>query len=333
MWTQDRTWQRYVALGDSFTEGLMDASSADPDVYVGWADRLAARLARRNTEAGLDFGYANLAVRGRLLADIAGPQLEAALDLTPDLVSISAGGNDLLRPRVSILEVADGLEAAVARLRETGADVLMVSAPDIGWAPLVGRVNPRMAELTAHVWGIAQRHGARVVDLWTSRDLQDARMWAPDRIHFSTRGHRLVADQAAWTLGFDVEGADHTLPPAQPLTRLGTLAANREWAAEHLAPWIRRHLTGRSSGDGRTAKRPRVEAVDLQTFVPSVEPAAGAEVAAAAARAVAATTAGRAADAGAATAADAAADAAAATAADAAARTSGRPASAPDEQA
>ncbi|GAB95692.1 lysophospholipase L1-like esterase [Kineosphaera limosa] len=259
----ERTWERYVAIGDSFTEGLMDPSVDDPELYVGWADRLAARLARRNAALGLDFGYANLAVRGRLLADIAGPQLEAALELTPDLVSISAGGNDLLRPRVSIAEVAKGLEEAVVRLRETGADVLMVSAPDIGFAPLVNRVNPRMAELTAHVWGIAQRHDCPVVDLWTARELQDMRMWAPDRIHFSTAGHRRVADQAAWTLGLDVPQSDHVLEPAPKLTRLGTLAANREWASEHLAPWVRRHLTGRSSGDGRSAKRPAVKSVDF----------------------------------------------------------------------
>lgn len=261
---ENRIWERYVAIGDSFTEGLMDVSANDPDVFVGWADRLAARLARRNADLGANFGYANLAVRGRLLADIAGPQLDAALELTPDLVSISAGGNDLLRPRVSIHEVADGLEEAVTRLRDTGADVLMVSAPDIGFAPLVNRVNPRMAELTAHVWGIAQRHGCRVVDLWTLRELQDPRMWAADRIHFTTAGHRLVADQAAWTLGLAIEEADHTLPPAPHLTRLATITANREWARTHLAPWIRRHLSGRSSGDGRSAKRPAVESVDFE---------------------------------------------------------------------
>lgn len=264
MRARERTWQRYVAIGDSFTEGLMDASAVEPEAFVGWADRLAARLARRNEGLGLGFGYANLAVRGRLLADITGAQLEAALDLSPDLVSISAGGNDLLRPKVSMAEVADGLEEAVSRLRETGADVLMVSGPDLGWMPLVNRVNPRMAEFTGHIWGIAQRHDCPVVDLWTQRDLQDTRMWAPDRIHFSTAGHRRVADQAAWTLGLEADGADHTLPPAAPLTRLATLAANREWARDHLGPWIHRHMSGRSSGDGRSAKRPVVEAVDFE---------------------------------------------------------------------
>lgn len=263
MGTQDRIWERYVAIGDSFTEGLVDPSPDDPDRHVGWADRLAARLARRNERLGRGFGYANLAVRGRLLAEIAGPQLEAALELTPDLVSISAGGNDLLRARVSIQQVSDGLEEAVVCLREAGADVLMVSGPDLGRMPLVNRVNPRMAEFTAHIWGIAQRHDCPVVDLWTTRELQDLRMWAPDRIHFSTPGHRRVADQAAWTLGLEVEAADHTLPPAPRLTRLGTLAANREWASDHLAPWLHRHLRGRSTGDGRSAKRPAVETVDF----------------------------------------------------------------------
>lgn len=257
---EERVWQRYVAIGDSFTEGLMDGTPDDEDTFVGWADRVAARLARRNAAAGVDFGYANLAVRGRLMVDIVGEQLDAALELSPDLVSLSAGGNDLLRPRVSVRDLAARLEQAVSRIRDTGADVLLLTAPDNAATPIVGRVSPRMAELTAHIWGIGQRHGCPVVDLWTRTDIADPRVFAPDRIHFNSLGHRLVAEQAAWTLGFDVEETE-PLPPAPPLNRLASLQANREWAREHLAPWVHRHLRGRSSGDGREAKRPVVEPV------------------------------------------------------------------------
>ena len=93
-------WSRYVAVGDSFTEGMSDADPRVPDRFVGWADRLAAHLAA--VVAGEDFGYANLAVRGRLLADIAGRQVDDALALGPDLVSIVGGGNDILRPKADI---------------------------------------------------------------------------------------------------------------------------------------------------------------------------------------------------------------------------------------
>jgi len=127
-----QAFTRYVAIGDSFTEGMSDADPERPDRYVGWADRLAAHLARLATEQGKedqqsrqsqqdpDFGYANLAVRGRLLANIVGPQLEHAISLEPDLVSIVGGGNDILRPRADIDALAARLEDAVSRLRACG---------------------------------------------------------------------------------------------------------------------------------------------------------------------------------------------------------------------
>ena len=45
------------------------------------------QLERSPQQGALPFGYANLAVRGRKLADVVGPQLDAALAMQPDLVS------------------------------------------------------------------------------------------------------------------------------------------------------------------------------------------------------------------------------------------------------
>ncbi|MBW3086702.1 hypothetical protein KEM60_02931 [Austwickia sp. TVS 96-490-7B] len=255
-----RRWRRYVAVGDSFTEGLWDPDPRRADEYLGWADRLADMLARRNAEEGLDFGYANLAVRGMLAADITGPQLDHALSLTPDLVSICAGGNDYLRSRVQSDAITDQLEEAVARIRETGADVLLVTAPDVSWMSLVHLMHGRLAEFTANTWSIAQRHDCHVVDIWSLRALRDPRMYAEDRIHFSTEGHQRVAAQAAWTLGLKppVDGWTDPLPAAPPLPLLATVQANRAWAVDHLAPWVRRRFNGTSSGDGRSAKHPQI---------------------------------------------------------------------------
>lgn len=100
----------YVAVGDSFTEGVGDPG---PDgAFVGWADRLAVLLADRRPEG--DFGYTNLAVRGKLLDQIMEDQLPRALRLAPDLVSFSAGGNDILRPGTDPDEVAERFERAIA---------------------------------------------------------------------------------------------------------------------------------------------------------------------------------------------------------------------------
>ena len=113
----ERTWRRYVAIGDSFTEGMSDPDPRQDDAYLGWADRLAVDLAQVADGAGHGFEYANLAIRGKLLGDVVGPQLDAALAMQPDLVSMVGGGNDIMRPNVDLDDVADQLEAAVVRLK------------------------------------------------------------------------------------------------------------------------------------------------------------------------------------------------------------------------
>jgi len=260
-----------VALGDSFTEGLSDlagdpAAGAASDTYRGWADRLAELVDEAQQAAGAPhrLEYANLAVRGRLQRQILDEQLPAALAMRPDLVSLSAGGNDLLRPRADVRAVAGRTEAAVRQLRAAGADVLLVTGIDPGAAPLLRLTRTRVADHNQRLWAIAQRHGARVVDLWALEPLYDRRMWAEDRLHLSSEGHRRVALLAAATLlgTGDTPGSDE--PPKwsvrlDPLPRAALATARRDlaWARQHLAPWVGRRLAGRSSGDGRTAKRPQ----------------------------------------------------------------------------
>jgi lysophospholipase L1-like esterase len=269
MTPQEHRWTRFVAIGDSFTEGMCDD---DPTLvgdgthgeFAGWADRLAAQLAESARAAGSGFAYANLAVRGRKLADVVGPQLDAALDLSPDLVSIVGGGNDILRPKADLDALAHRLEEAVARIRATGADVLMATPVDPAEAPLVKATRARAAVHTANVWSIARRHGGHVIDLWGLRALRDWRMWADDRIHLTSEGHRRVAQAALEAL--DLEPADTAwstpLDPAPALGRLESLRGNAQWAKEYVGPWVQRRLTGTSSGDNRSAKRPTLTPLD-----------------------------------------------------------------------
>ena len=252
------TFTRYVAIGDSFTEGMSDADPGRANRYVGWADRLAAHLARTASESNQVFGYANLAVRGRLLDDIVGPQLDDALVLEPDLVSMVGGGNDILRPKADIDALAARLENAVARLRASGAGVLMATPTDPRDAPLVKATRGRAAIYTAHIWSIARRHDAHVIDLLGMGALRDWRMWAPDRIHLTSEGHRRVALNAFSTLGFSAKDAGWAipLPAAPPISRADAARANAQWAREYVGPWVRRRLRGESSGDTISAKRP-----------------------------------------------------------------------------
>lgn len=252
--TETHPWRRYVAIGDSFTEGMSDADPRTEGRYVGWADRLAAELSTQ-VPAG-EFHYANLAVRGRKLADVVGPQLDAALAVSPDLVSVVGGGNDILRPRVDLDEVAGSLEEAVATIRATGADVLMATPADPADAGLLSSLRSRHAVHTANVHSIAQRQGAHVLDLWGLRALRDWRLWATDRIHLSTEGHRRVAQAALTALAQPVSDPEWRTPlaAAPPVPRREQTVETARWARSYAAPWVHRRLTGRSSGDAVTAK-------------------------------------------------------------------------------
>ena len=216
-----RVWTRYVAIGDSFTEGMSDPDPTRPDAYVGWADRLAHHLDAIAETEHLPFGYANLAVRGRKLDDVVGPQLDAALRMSPDLVSMVGGGNDLLRPSVDLDRLASRLEEAVVRIRQAGADLLLATPTDTRDAGLFKALRGRHAVHTANIFTIAQRHGCHVVNLWGMPALRDWRMWSQDRIHLTTEGHRRVALAALTALGHGTDLADWTtpLPPADRVAR------------------------------------------------------------------------------------------------------------------
>ena len=114
-------------------------------------------------------------------------------------------------------------------------------------SPLVRRTRPRTGVLNAHVWSIAQRHGAFVLDVWGMRSLHDWRMWAPDRIHLTTEGHRRVAQAALVALGLepDDERWDDPLAPLPPLPRYARLRADATWLRDHAYPWATRRLRGR----------------------------------------------------------------------------------------
>jgi lysophospholipase L1-like esterase len=246
-------FHRYVALGDSFTEGVGDPDPARPNGLRGWADRVAEVLATRTD----DFGYANLAIRGRTLRPILDEQLEPALALEPDLVTIYAGGNDLLRPRLDVDALGEVYDAAIGRLRATGATVGLFTAFDPGTGGPFGRLRGRFAVYNERVREIADRHGAVVLDSWRMRPENPETVWSEDRLHLGPVGHQAVAIEV-----LDSLGVPHDLVPVDPTATLGHAPfrpgrrADLSWVFTHAVPWVHRRLTGRSSGDGVEPKRP-----------------------------------------------------------------------------
>lgn len=284
-------WRNFVAVGDSFTEGLNDRHP-DGGRFRGWADRVAARLAievaaegggaksrassGRASSGGASSGrarrgvppagsaepfrYANLAVRGRLFASIVDEQLPAALEMRPDLVSFAAGGNDALRPSFDPVALLTRFDEAIGSIRGAGADAIVFRFPDISRRlPVKNMLLPRMAATNEALGDIARRHGAYLVDLWSDDEFGNPRLWSEDRLHLSRLGHRRVAAHVLRTLGVTpdpvwLRAPQRPIPPSWPLA----VAEDALWAAQYLAPWIRRRLTGRSSGDHVLPKRPEL---------------------------------------------------------------------------
>lgn len=247
---------RYVAIGDSFTEGVGDDDPNAIGGVRGWADRVAEVLARSTP----DFDYANLAVRGRLIAEITAGQIEHAVALHPDLITFCAGGNDILRPGSDPDAVARQFDDDLARLAGTGARIAVFTGMDVGHRPVFSLVRGKVAVYNEHIRVCAARHGATVIDQWGMTFLKDPRMWSEDRLHMSPLGHHNMAIQV-----LDALGVPHDLTPEQPLPAPAhgwlPTAEDLHWARDYLWPWVVRRVRGTSSGDGRRAKRPQPDRV------------------------------------------------------------------------
>ena len=246
----------YAAIGDSFTEGVGDEL---PDGSVrGWADFVAIGLAAAAREP---IGYANLAIRGRKLGPIIDEQLDPAIDLRPELLSFNGGGNDMLRPRMDEQVTASRFRDAIERIRGAGIHVLMLSGANPTDHLPMGKVfDARGARLTAALVDLADRPGVTFVDNFNDQGLRDIRYWSPDKLHLNALGHARVASNVLTGLGVAVPvewGVEEVAAAAAGPKSRNTAAYYREF----VLPWIGRRLTGRSSGDGRTAKRPTLSPV------------------------------------------------------------------------
>ena len=243
-----------VALGDSFTEGLDDLR---PDGrHRGWADLVAADLAGRCAQ----FRYANLAVRGRRLARVRDEQLPRALSMRADLVTLSGGGNDLIGFRCDVQALSQMLHEVLVQLAGTGATVVVFTGFDPrGRLPFGRMLATRTASYNAALMTSASEVGARVVDLWHLAALYRDDMWAPDRLHLSSRGHAVVAAAVLAELGVTASDAFSTsAQQAAEAARQRWVSARREdatWVRSYFAPWVGRQVRGRSAGDLIEPKR------------------------------------------------------------------------------
>jgi lysophospholipase L1-like esterase len=250
-------YSRYVAIGDSQTEGLWDGDDSN---LLGFADRLAMRL----DELYPGLLYANLAVRGRRVGDVLNEQLPQALSMTPDLITVCVGMNDATLPGKSFERALTQLDVLHEKLAHSGASVVTTTFPNVAKTLPVGRLlAARILRINTVIRSAAKQYGFNLVDLYTAPSMIERDTWSTDRMHASTKGHQLFADAAAEALG--LPGSNHDWAhPAGPgeLPGPGARAfAQLQWTRNMLTPWIWRHLRGKSAGDGRAPKRPVLQSV------------------------------------------------------------------------
>ncbi len=253
----------FIAIGDSFTEGVGDDL---PDGRQrGWADFVALGLALAATEP---VRYANLAIRGRKLTPILTEQLDPAIAQHPQIVSLNGGGNDIMRPRVTIDSVAHQLIDAADRVVASGSRMLLLSGANPSrHLPAGGLLRKRGDELAVAVRDLLPRDGVLFVDNWADESLEDLRYWSADRLHLNALGHARVASNVLTALDVPVP-AEWGVDEVEAASPGESSRRTADYYRRYVLPWIGRRLTGRSSGDGRTAKIPELTVVDPASAQP-----------------------------------------------------------------
>jgi lysophospholipase L1-like esterase len=249
-------YSRYVALGDSQTEGLWDGD--DTVGLRGFADRLAEIVDTHYP--GLT--YANLAVRGRRIRDLLDDQLPKALAMEPDLVTVCIGMNDVTRPGPNFDHAVTELEDLYAQLALSGATVVTTTFPDLARIIPIGRILvARVLRINDKIRSAADWYDFRLVDLYDAPSMSESDTWSADRVHGSPKGHALFASAAAEALNLPGSNHDWALPSdgaTQPSIR-SQAYSQALWTQNMLMPWVWRYVRGRSAGDGRAPRRPRLE--------------------------------------------------------------------------
>ncbi|GAB19831.1 hypothetical protein GOEFS_096_00080 [Gordonia effusa NBRC 100432] len=242
---------RYVALGDSFTEGVGYDDPTRPNGVRGWADRVAEELGKTR-----DVEYSNLAIRGWLLDQIVDSQLERAIELKPDLITISAGGNDMLRPGFDVDAVIGRYDALLGRLATTGAQIVVFTMVDGSSFPVLGHLRSRALAFNAAIRDMVRRHDATLADFFAFTGFDDLRMWSWDRLHLNTSGHTLMAANVLDVLNVEHSAPRPSLGPRPSKSVIARRIDDAVWTRKFLVPWIGRRLNGTSSGDGLSPRYP-----------------------------------------------------------------------------
>lgn len=249
-------YNRFIALGDSFTEGICDEKRYGQ--YRGWADRVADVMAENQP----GFQYANLAIRGKLLRQVIDEQLEPALAQVVDkstLISFHAGANDVIRPKYDPDLVLSAYTEGARRVAASGATVMLFTVlEDSGKEGRLAEAwKKRFRDFNDNVRVVAREVDAILCDANEEPAFKDPRFLSFDRLHLNPMGHDRVAQAVLETIELPFDPSwRRPLPPAEETHQLVKGAVTAVWFTTFALPWMWRRARGKSSGDGRTCKYP-----------------------------------------------------------------------------
>ena len=245
---------RFIALGDSMTEGMCD--EIVDGKYRGWADRVADALSKENP----NFTYVNLAIRGKLLHQVIDDQIPDAAKyvIGPEtLVSFHAGANDVLRPNYQAEIAFAKYEKGISDLTKTGATVIVFTVIDRveGNGKTAQLWHERFSTFNVNVRQVANKYGAIIIESDNAKWMADLRFLARDRLHLNSDGHWRLSQAVLENLGKEFDPKwKIPLAPAIKKSKLRKNLENIIWIIIFVLPWIWRRIRGKSSGDGRSAK-------------------------------------------------------------------------------
>jgi lysophospholipase L1-like esterase len=191
------SWSTYVAIGDSLTAGRGDEGRDGRP--VGWAQRLADVLSVRT---GVRCRLINMAVEAATVSQVRRKQLPGVAACRPDLVSVTAGINDVRARGFDEMDFKAELGQLFEALAATQATLLTCTLPDLtavmNLSPdLTDIVRERLRLASDIIREQAESYGAVCLDLWAMPAAADPELYGPDRVHPGSRGHQFIAAACA----------------------------------------------------------------------------------------------------------------------------------------
>ena len=205
---------------------------------------------------GREFKYANLAIRGANIRAIMGSQLERALLLKPDLVSVMAGQNDFFCKAEDLPELERVFREGIQKLLDAGCQVIVSNTINPIHLVVFRRLARLASTMTEMIERVAKQLNVPIHDVHRIDSLSDIRYWAEDMVHFSGPGHIKVANKAADILQLrfrqsEFDDCEIWIP------KRGLIGTSR-WVVVHVIPFMVRRMRGVTSGDGLEPKLPEL---------------------------------------------------------------------------